>query len=275
MSEISPLPGFEARVPFELRPAKISDRFVAYFLDLVPFLIGFGASLYVIAVRLQAAEPTPQFVLRLGELWLGLLILYQFIGNLLGATIGKRLMGIQVARRDGSPLGAARSLIRAAGYLLSAPLCNFGFLVALVHPESRTLHDILSGALVTESRAKPRSEAAVLFLAALCVISALFLGNIYLTLSRPLPSDILAVRKAQEGINILAQIEEAYKAKNGAFTNSLAELANASGDVAEFKKAMLEIFDPNSFRIEAGASRYRISAAAKDRKKTRVSITGP
>ena len=47
------------------------------------------------------------------------------------------------------------------------------------------------------------------------------------------------------------------------------------GKVSQLKKAMLEIFEPNLFRIEAGAAKYRISAAAKDRRQTRVFIVGP
>lgn len=269
-----PEPAASPAAPEELSPAKISDRFVAYFLDVLPFLIGFGASLYVILFKYGTA-PTPEVIRPLSAAWAGLLVLYQFAGNLSGGTVGKRLMGLRVVRRDGSPLGFVRSLARAVGYLLSTPFFNFGFVIALFHPESRALHDILSGALVVETRAKNLAETFILFLAAVCAVSALYLGNIFFTLSQPLPSDLLALEKAQDGIKILARIEDSYKAKHGSFTKSLADLAEASGDAAEFRKAMAEIFDPNLFRIEAGTSKYRISAAAKDRKKTRVSIVGP
>jgi len=272
MPDPSILPG---SAPVELCPAKISDRFVAYFLDLLPFLGGFIASLFVILVKLQAAPPNQETVACLGALWTGLLLLYQFVGNLTGGTVGKRLMGLRVVRRDGAPLGLGRSLVRTVGYLISTPLCNFGFLIALFHPESRALHDILSGALVVETRAKNTAEAFILFLAAVCAICALFFGNIYLALNRPFPADLLAVEKAREGLKVLARIEEAYQAKNGSYTKSLADLAEASGDAAEFKKAMLVIFDPHLFRIEAGMGKYRISAAAQDRKKTRVAVEGP
>jgi len=274
MTEVSLATGLSGTVD-ELRPARISDRLVAFFLDLLPFLGGFGVHLFLTLLRQRAAQPAPGTVLHLGALWIALSLAYQFAGNLSGGTVGKRLLGLRVVRRDGRPLRVVRSLVRAVGYLLSMPLCNFGFLIAFVHPQSRTLHDLLSGALVVESRAKNPAEAFIVFLAAAGVLSALFAGNLYFGLHRPLPSDVLAVKKAEAGLGILAQIEEAYKAKNGAYTNSLADLVEASGNPEEFRKAMAAIFEPNFFRVEAGRGRYRISGVAKDHDQTRVVISGP
>ncbi|MBI5631154.1 MAG: RDD family protein [Elusimicrobia bacterium] len=240
----------------ELRPAKISDRFIAYILDAAPFACGY-------------------ILHRVPLLWLGLYFFYQFLGNLLGATIGKRLMGLQVLRRDGQPLGVFRALLRALGYGLSTPFFNFGFVVAFFQPESRTLHDMISGSLVVEARAKNQGEAGLLFLAAALLITALFGGTIYLYKTNPTLSDILAVEKARDGLKILARIEEEYKRSHGAYTSSLSDLAQASGDVEEFKAAMSKIFDPNLFQIQAGNRGYRLSAAAKDRRKTRVTLAGP
>lgn len=279
MAETSPLPGFAAAPvaggELELAPAKVSDRFVAFLLDLAPFLGGFIAGMLFVEFKLRPAPPPPGAFLHAGALWAGLLLAYQFVGNLTGGTVGKRLMGLKVVRLDGRPLGWARSLARAVGYFLSMPLCNLGFLSAFLHPDSRTLHDLLSGALVVETRAKNPAEAFILFLAAACAICALFFGNIYYDLHKPLPSDLLAVQKAREGLRILAQIEEAYQAKNGSYTSALPDLVEASGDPAEFRKAMADIFDPNRFRIELGVGKYRISGVAKDRAKTRVRIAGP
>ncbi len=275
ISPLSPLLPAGGGADLELCPAKISDRFVAYLLDVLPFLAGFALHFFVAAFKLRTAPLDRQILIHMGALWVGLLSLYQFVGNLVGGTVGKKLMGLKVVRRDGTPLGFLRSLVRAAGYLASTPLFNLGFLVALLHPESRALHDLLSGALVVEARVKNPAETLVLFLAAVCAVSAVFLGDIYLTLNQPLPSDLLAVEKAREGLKIFARIEDAYREKNGSYTTSLGDLVEASGDAAEFKKAMLEIFEPNLFRIEAGAAKYRISAAAKDRRQTRVFIVGP
>jgi uncharacterized RDD family membrane protein YckC len=259
----------------ELAPAKVSDRFVAFLIDLAPFLGGLIATLFYIQYRIRLAPPGRMDFIHATELWGGLAFAYQFVGNLSGGTVGKRLMGIKVVRLDGKPLGFVRSLVRAVGYFISMPLCNLGFLIAFFNPASRTLHDMLSGALVVETHAKNPAEAFILFLAAACAICALFFGNLYYDLHKPLPSDLLAVQKAGEGLRIMAQIEEAYKAKNGSYTSSLPDLVQASGDPVEFTKAMADIFDPNLFQFKVGASSYRLSGVAKDRAKTRVRIEGP
>ena len=260
----------------ELLPGKFSDRFIAYAIDLFPFLIAWAASVWITIVTLGKGEFSPQYLQKLGWVWVGVVFLYQFAGNLLGGTIGKRLMGLRVVRRDGTSLGFLRAFLRAVGYLLSTPFCNFGFILALFNAENRALDDMISGALVVETRRKNTAEAAILFLGAACAAIVVFGGNIFLQLDAPLPSDTLAVEKAREGLKILANVEEAHKAQNGRYTSSLSDLAQASGDVEEFRKAMLVIFQPDLFRIELGMKGdYRISAAAKDRKKTRVSIVGP
>lgn len=258
----------------ELRPARISDRFVAYLLDLAPFLAGWGVSLYA-AVAAGLAGGGTKMVFGFSASWLGLLVFYQIAGNVLGGTIGKRLMGLAVLRRDGRPLGFWRGLLRGLGYVLSTPFFNFGFLVALFHPESRALHDLLSGSLVVESRPKRPAESCAIFLAASLAIILLFGGGLYYHLSRPTPSDELAVEKARQGLKILALCQEKHKGAAGGYTRLLSDLALASGDAAQFQAAVLALFEPDGFLLEAGSAGYRISARARDRKKTRVSITGP
>ena len=172
ISPLSPLLSAGGGADLELCPAKISDRFVAYLLDVLPFLVGFALHFFIAAFKLRTAPPDRQMLVHMGALWVGLLSLYQFVGNLVGGTVGKKLMGLKVVRRDGTPLGFLRSLARAAGYLASTPLFNLGFLVALLHPESRALHDLFSGALVVEARVKNPAETLVLFLAAVCAVSA-------------------------------------------------------------------------------------------------------
>lgn len=259
--------------PIELLPAKISDRFIAYLIDAAPFAV-----CYWLALMRQPREwpggPIP-FSPRIALFWFGLYLLYQFIGNAAGATVGKKLMGIRVVRRDGRPLGAARGFLRALGYGLSTPLFNFGFVLALFHPESRALHDLLAGSLVVESRAKNPSESGILFFAAVSTLLAMVGATIYLQRNKPTASDYLALEKARQALYVLAQIEETHKKTHGGYTDSLGDLALASGDVGIFKGAMGDLFDPNLFRIEAGNKGYRISAVARDRKGTRLTIAGP
>ena len=85
----------------------------------------------------------------------------------------------------------------------------------------------------------------------------------------------LAIEKAKQGLDILALCQEKHKAQTGHYTRSLSDLARASGDAEQFQTAMLGLFEPELFRLEASLTGYRISGAARDRKKTRVSFSGP
>lgn len=279
MPALEPFPGLPpaaGQAPdVELRPAKISDRFIAYFLDIAPFAAGYCLTVIYMAQKARITQDTPEFMMRVAGLWFGLYLVYQFLGNAAGATIGKRLMGLRVVRRDGQALGIARGFLRAAGYVLSTPLCNLGFLLAFFHPESRALHDLLAGSVVIEPRPKNPAEASLLFLSAFVVLSALIGGVIYLHRTNPTPADRLAIEKAREGLQVMAAVEEAHKSVHGTYTASLGDLAQASGDAEQFKSAMGEIFEPNLFQLRAGNKGYRIQAAAKDRRKTRVAIQGP
>lgn len=254
----------------ELRPARINERFIAYVIDVAPFM-----AVYTACALLLASKLPPQARELAGPALLAVYLLYQFLGNLTGGTIGKRMMGITVVRKDGTPLGFARSVVRALGTLLSTPLFNFGFVVALLHPESRALHDLISGSVVVEPRSKTPAEAVILFLAAIMTMAAMYAGILYLNVYRPTPKELLAVEKAGEGLVVMAQVQEAYKEAHGSYTNSLADLAETSGDAAGFRQSMSQIFIENQFKIEAGNKGYRISGVARDRRRTRVTVAGP
>ena len=245
-----------------LVPARFNERLIAYLLDAAPFMVGY------ILCSLYAHRG-------LAPLWVGLYLVYHFAGNLAGATPGKRLMGLRVVRRDGEPLGPFRSVVRAFGHLVSTPLANAGFLLALAHPESRALHDLLAGSLVVEPERKHPAEATLLFAAAALTLGVLYGGMLYGHLGLPTNSDRQAIANAQEGLTILAKIEEVYKQDHSYYTDSLADLAVASGDSNQFRDAMLQLFDPHEFKIVATRDRYRISGVALDRRRTRVVLEGP
>lgn len=259
----------------ELLPAKINDRFIAYILDAFPFVAAYLGVHIVMIWTLKRASYTPEFSNRVALGCAAAYLLYQFLGNLAGATVGKRLMGIRVLRADGSPLGVLRSLLRTFGYCLSTPLFNFGFLVAIFHPESRALHDLLSGSVVVEPRPKNPAEAAILFLGAVLTLVAMAGGMVYLAFSQPSPQDLIAVQKAREGLLLMGQIQEKYREKNGTYARQLAEIAEASGDPAVFRGALADIFHGNVVNLDAGNKGYRFSARARDRKRTRVIVEGP
>lgn len=257
-----------------LRAARFSDRFVAYLLDTIPFAVGAAGTVWVLLVPL-GNSPTPKLLALVGASWVALVFAYQLLGNLNGGTVGKRLMGMRLVARDGSAPGFARSLVRALGWLLGTPLASFGFLVALFNRENRTLHDYLSGTVVVEAYRKSAAEGALLFLAAATCAIGLFGLQVYSGWARPTPRDRAAVAKATDGLEVIARIQEAYKEKNGTYATSIEQLAEASGDPVEFSAAMLQIFLPEPFSLEAGNRGWRIRAAAHDRHRTRVVREGP
>ncbi len=259
----------------EVRPATLNDRFIAYAIDFVPFGAGFLATLWLAASNPGVRALIPD-LRRAALVWVAAYVAYQCLGNLAGGTPGKRLMGIYVVTRgDGEKPNIVRALLRAVGHLVSTPFFNFGFALALVHPESRALHDLLAGTVVVEPRRKEKTVSTLLFLVAVLLLAALWGTTLYTTVLLPTPEEKAAVAKARDGLLVMAQIEEAYKAQHQVYTADMLELAKASGDEKTFKSAVLALYDPDKFQFQAGNAGYRISAAARDRRRTQVVVEGP
>lgn len=258
----------------EVRPAAFNHRFIAYVVDFAPFAAGFLAT----CVAAMKSPPLADQLsgLRIPLLWAGLYVAYQFLGNLMGGTPGKRLMGLYVVTRaDGEKPGILRAAARAFTHLLSYPFFNFGFGVALLHPETRALHDLLTGTVVVEPQPKSKSESILLFLGAIVLLSGLYGAILYTWVLRPTPGDLAAVDSAKEALLVMAQIEEEFKASRGVYSADLGELAEASGDPKEFRSALVNLFVGERFKLQAGNKAYSIEAAARDRRKTTLVLQGP
>lgn len=258
----------------ETRAARFSDRFVAYLLDGLPFGAGAAATVWVL-INPLAKAPTPELLALVGASWVTLIFGYQLVGNLTGGTVGKRLLGLRVVARDGGPPGFFRSLVRALLWLVGSTAGNFGFLVALFNRENRTLHDFASGTVVVEVYRKSAAEGALLFVLGALGAIGLFVFQIYGGWARPTPRDRAAVAKAHEGLGVIARVQEVYKEKHGTYAVSIDELAEVSGNPAEFRTAMAVIFRPEPFKMEGGNRGWRIRAAALDRRRTTVVREGP
>lgn len=76
---------------------------------------------------------------------------YSALGTaLMGATPGKRLLGLRVVAGDGRPPSPGRAAARSALALLSLSLAGLGCLLALFARSGRALHDFLAGTYVVE-----------------------------------------------------------------------------------------------------------------------------
>jgi uncharacterized RDD family membrane protein YckC len=142
-----------------LVPGLVS-RLLAFFIDLAVIMLVCVIATYLIAW-------TSAFF-RLGKLAMGqrlvvlasravivlVTTLYLPLSwTLTGQSVGKAILGLRVVRHDPrhrttTKLSLPRSLLRAAGYWLSAMPLGLGFLWAAFDEEHRTLHDRLAGTRV-------------------------------------------------------------------------------------------------------------------------------
>jgi len=66
-----------------------------------------------------------------------------------GQTLGKMICGLRIVRKNGSDPSVRQILLRnTVGYLVTLLTLLIGFLIAVVTPSGRTLHDYLAGTTV-------------------------------------------------------------------------------------------------------------------------------
>jgi uncharacterized RDD family membrane protein YckC len=88
-----------------------------------------------------------------------------------GQTLGKMVIGARIVRRDGSPIGLARAILRYAGYFVYFLVMRIGgavyvpyiillvgFLIIAFSREKRGLHDLIAGTVVINTRPKPLED---------------------------------------------------------------------------------------------------------------------
>ena len=69
--------------------------------------------------------------------------------GLKGFTIGKWAAGLRILRKNGSPIGIGRALLRHfVGYPLSFITLGLGFLIVAFTSRGRGLHDLIAGTVV-------------------------------------------------------------------------------------------------------------------------------
>jgi uncharacterized RDD family membrane protein YckC len=127
----------------ELRRAGSGRRALAWAVDGLPFglagaglIVGLDASDPALAAQLAAVVGLSSFA-------------YQALAHaLVGATLGKRLLGLRVVGPDGRRPGPGRSALRAAVAVLGTTLLGAGPLLALFTRSGRALHDLVAGTAV-------------------------------------------------------------------------------------------------------------------------------
>lgn len=249
--------------------AGVTERFVALLID---FGVVFIAYQLLLVLALRWMQPDLE---QLYWLMAGVnvpFILYETIFTSGGrTTLGKFLVGIRVVDKNtGEPLGLGRAFVRAIGYYVSAAILMCGFLLAFIDSEHRALQDYLAGSVVVQARKKSWGEKTALSLTGVILMIVFgwyfysqFFGAGSLTQQR-------MISQAREHLEKIGYLEEVHRLNFGYYTNDLLRLSILSGDPVQFQRDTHEVLDRKGFRIGVGPKGYKISARAKDVRKTPV-----
>jgi len=256
-------------------PAAFSERFLAYVIDALPFLAATYITLYFMVSRLGYSF-TPRLELQWKLVWILVYIIYETVLSAGGrATLGKWALGIRVRSADGGPLALWRSFVRALGYFVSASLLNLGFALAYFTPGKRALHDYFASSKVVRVRPQSEFAAGLIFALAWGVFGLLAAASYYDYFLKPSPRDVKKISAVRAEFDRLSYLEELHKRQYGYYTDDINRLALISADAQRFRKELLSSVEPEGFEIGSSKDSYFFTARAKDRRKTRITQTGP
>ena len=262
----------EARVQEGPVPAGFNERFVAYVVDALPFVLLTYATLKI-AVKAGLFRYSTGNEWMWKFLWMGVYILYEAYFSSGGrATLGKYLLNIRVRSKDGGDLSFPRALARALSYFISSATLNLGYLIALVTENKRALHDFVAGSRVVSIR--ERSDwANGLVLAAswgmLVILTGTWLNNTVLKIT---PMEKKQIISAYRTISKLGKLEMIYLQREGHYTNDLRKLAALTGNVNAVRAELVKNLEPNTLTISSNDRRFIITAKAKNWRKTEVQV---
>ncbi len=156
------------RAVLSLEVAGLGPRAFAYLVDLLLVFLFWVTALLAYSVvgdlvrRVQQLSAAAQIAAVVGFFALGWC--YDIAWETLwrGQTPGKRLLGLRVARADGSPVGFVESLVRNVLRAVEIPfLYAPGVLAIALTPCHQRLGDLVAGTLVLRDRAYDLSRYAV------------------------------------------------------------------------------------------------------------------
>jgi len=253
-------------------PAGFNERFVAYVIDAVPFVLATYSTLKL-AASAGLFPYTAVNELLWKFLWIGLYVVYQAVFSSGGrATLGKYLLSIRVKARDGSDLSFPRAFVRAIAYFLSSATLNLGYLMALVTERNRALHDFVAGSRVISLRERGDWASGLVLAASwgmLVILAGTWLNN---TVLKVTPYEKRQIIAAHRTISKLAKLEEIYLRREGHYTNDLRVLADLTGNVNAVRAELYKTLELNTLIISSSGSKFLITAKAKNWRKTEVRV---
>lgn len=139
------------------RPAGFTRRAISYCMDSFIILILFLVLIFsgVMGMRFSGGMDA-FFYTGSGDIFiLSFLFIYTgyftFFHAYEGQTPAKMIMRIKVVTREGASPSFVHALIRTVCFFLSHLFFGFGFLLTLLEPKKRALHDLLTGTQVVLS----------------------------------------------------------------------------------------------------------------------------
>lgn len=265
-----PAPAAEA--PEGPVPAGFNERFVAYVIDALPFVMMIYWTIKP-AAKAGLISPGGSGELIWKLFWVGLYIIYETIFSSGGrATLGKWIMNIRVRAADGGNLSVPRAFVRACSYFLSSATLNLGYIMALFTVNKRALHDVTAGSRVVSI--KERGDVGQgLVLAISWGLMAIFIGSwVNKTVLRITPSEKRQIVAAHRTISKIAKLEEIYMQKEGRYTNDIRKLAELTGNVNAVATELYRNLEPNTLVISSNGRRFIITAKARNWRRTEVQV---
>ncbi len=261
------LPGADGPVP-----AGFNERFVAYVIDALPFVL-------ITYPTLRLAVKAGFFPYTTGNewlwkfLWIGVYVVYETIFSSGGrATLGKYLLNIRVRANDGGDLSVPRAFLRSLAYFLSSATLNIGYLMALGTENHRALHDLVAGSRVVSVRERGDLANGLVLAVSwgmMVILGGTWLNNTVLKIS---PSEKKQIIAAHRTISKVAKLEVIYMKREGRYTNDLRALADLTGNVNAVRAELFKTLEPNTLVIASNGRRFRITAKARNWRKTEVEV---
>jgi uncharacterized RDD family membrane protein YckC len=255
-----------------LQPAGFNERFLAYVIDALPFVLG---AKFTVRALIKAGVFGYSFgnELKVKLLWICAYILYETLLSSGGrATVGKLIMGLRVKAADGGDLSVPRALVRSLSYFVSSATMNLGYLLALFTPNKRALHDYAAGSRVIS--VKERGDfAGGMIIALSWGLMAIFIGSwLNQTVFKLSPAEKVQIRTAHRTISKLAILEGIYMEKEGHYTNDLKRLADLTGNVNAVRAELYRTLEPGTLVIASNGKKFIITAKARNWRKTEVQV---
>lgn len=273
---LPPLPGQEEEQPEAASegpvPAGFNERFVAYLIDGLPFVLLTYATLNI-AVKAGVMAYTTGNEWRWKFLWMGLYVIYQAVFSSGGrVTLGKWLLNLRVRSADGGDLPFGKALVRALSYFLSSATLNLGYLMALFTRDKRALHDFTAGSRVVSIKERGDLGDGIVLAVSwgmMVILFGTYLNNTLLKLS---PSEKTQIIAAHRTISKLGTLEVIYMRQNGQYTHELAKLAELTGNVNAVRAELFKTIEPNTLVISSNGRKFKITAKARNWRHTEVQV---